>query len=263
MLVEISEWRNGETLNCFLDNSKSAEDFFLYKRILTQLYFILDTLESHKIVHRDIWLGNLIFERSTSKLSLIDTSTACFLKDVAAQNNDKVYANLKHPDDKKSVGRIEDKIYKKAEIMLSSCSHFRFDGSCDLSEELYARLSSLQIPEQVRRRLILSGSSVLAILGIRKNRDIDVFCPRYIEREDLPFELQSHNFQLRYIGLDGFWDLFLDPSAYFEWRGYKVLHPHLLLRLKSRRLCKEFREKDVHDIRSLAKFLDLNIQGFN
>ena len=140
---------------------------------------------------------------------------------------------VKYLDDEMSIGRLENKIYKiYSRAYKNKFKPQDYNNESEYSNNLFQRLELLSIPLSIKESLILSGSSVLAILGLRGNRDIDVLHPRSIATNSLCQGLASHNYQIRYLTLNGFWDIFMDPSCIFNWRGYKVLSPHLLLRLK-------------------------------
>ena len=100
---------------------------------------------------------------------------------------------------------------------------------------------------------IFSGSSVLAALGLRELKDIDLF---HINKFHMPEGASSHNHQIKYLNMD-INELIFDPRNFFYYMNYKFLHPKVLLNLKKRRNEIKPNEKDLRDIEILHKFLTL------
>ena len=257
VVTEVTEWHSGQTLDSFLKKCNPLGDSFHLQRIVAQLYSALDTLQAKQLMHRDIWEKNIIYNSSSGKLVIIDTSTACSVEDQKSPNCYVGYGNLRYLDDKMSIRRLENKIYKIYSNSYNTHIKSReYSIQSEYSQSLFERLESLHIPPEYKETIVLSGSSVLAILGLRANRDIDMLHPFYMHAKNLSKEIASHNFQIRYLSLKGFWDIYMDPSCVFNWRGYKVLSPYLLLRLKKNRLKIEKRGKDLQDIKLLTDYLD-------
>ena len=100
---------------------------------------------------------------------------------------------------------------------------------------------------------VFSGSSVLAALGFRAPKDIDLF---HTDSFKLPGETNSHNNQIGYIKTS-INEVIFNPKNYFYYMNYKFLHPRLLLELKTGRNAIKPNNKDREDIKFLKKFIQL------
>lgn len=100
--------------------------------------------------------------------------------------------------------------------------------------------------------LVFSGSSVLAAMGIRAPKDLDIF-----HKKDLKFPnyLSSHNSQLKYLEIK-INEIIFNPKNYFFYMGLKFLHPKILLKLKENRLKIKPNSKDELDITLLKQNLN-------
>jgi serine/threonine protein kinase len=123
------------------------------------------------------------------------------------------------------------------------------------SSSLKAAIAKLRAESpRLLQKIVFSGSSVLCALGLRPNKDVDVF---HFDDDIGPFKdvINSHNYQLRYLGLEHAGEIILNPKHYFMFEGAKILSPALLKTLKENRLPIEKRSKDAADVQMLNTFL--------
>ncbi|MBN8549900.1 MAG: hypothetical protein J0M12_11345 [Deltaproteobacteria bacterium] len=101
----------------------------------------------------------------------------------------------------------------------------------------------------------IAGSTILAMLGIRDCRDIDlIFSPR-VQNIQLPEGLGNHASEQSWYPAS-FEDITSDPRYYFYFFGFKVARPWVIFKFKKARAEDP---KDLNDVRSLLQvFPDLD-----
>ena len=174
--------------------------------------------------------------------------------------NKYFHHNSKFQDDTKSFYRLE-RLFYKLNPLGAFDNIVRFQdkyprvNSSTFADKLLESIHSVQENVKFSLQNHFSGSSVLALCGLRANRDIDVMHPTFIDKNTLPSGFNSHNFQLRYLDMNGPWELFFNPQALIRHENILFLDPYYLLKLKVNRLKIEKRKKDFADIAILREFL--------
>ena len=102
-------------------------------------------------------------------------------------------------------------------------------------------------------QFVFSGSAVMAALGLREPKDLDVF---HTENFNLPNNISSHNSQIKYVK-QKINELIFNPKKYFFYMGFKFLHPKFILEMKINRNKIKPNIKDHNDIEILEKFLSI------
>ncbi len=100
---------------------------------------------------------------------------------------------------------------------------------------------------------VFSGSAVMAALGLREPKDLDVFHTKELL---LPHELSSHNSQIIYLKGYSINELIFNPKNYFYYMGYKFLNLNIILKMKVNRYSDKPKEKDKIDIDTIHQFLN-------
>ena len=100
-------------------------------------------------------------------------------------------------------------------------------------------------------QFVFSGSAVMAALGLREPKDLDVF---HTKSFNLPNNISSHNYQIKYLR-QKVNELIFNPKKYFFYMGFKFLHPKFILEMKVNRNKIKPNSKDQNDIKILEKFL--------
>ena len=101
-------------------------------------------------------------------------------------------------------------------------------------------------------QFVFSGSTVLGALGLREPNDLDVF---HTENFNLPKNISSHNYQIKYIK-QKINELIFNPKKYFFYMGFKFLHPKFILEMKINRNKMKPNNKDKEDIKMIENFLN-------
>jgi hypothetical protein len=102
-------------------------------------------------------------------------------------------------------------------------------------------------------RTVLDGSMTLSIYGIREARDIDYFSENVLPTNSCRFELESHDSQLIYHGLDKS-ELIHNPKYSFEYLGIKFVSFNQTFKFKKARN----EEKDMNDCQMMISLIDNN-----
>lgn len=99
--------------------------------------------------------------------------------------------------------------------------------------------------------VLIDGSVVLALYGIRKNADIDFLTPsQYCAASDYK-EFEEHDSELIYHNVEK-QSLIYNPAYYFEYLGFKIISFHQFYEMKSNRN----EEKDKNDIKLMGALID-------
>ena len=113
-------------------------------------------------------------------------------------------------------------------------------------------LENLDLNSTDYSKLVFSGSTVMAALGLRDPKDYDAF---HSNDFTLPKNISSHNHQIRFINIK-INEIIFDPRNFFFYMGFKFLSPKLLLILKKNRNKHKANSKDLNDIEILQEFLN-------
>jgi len=114
-------------------------------------------------------------------------------------------------------------------------------------------LEKLIISKIDHHNFVFSGSAVMAALGLREPKDLDVF---HIDVWRLPNGLSSHNSQIIYLDGYSINELIFNPRNYFYYMGYKFLNLEIILKMKVKRYSEKPKEKDKTDIDIINQFLN-------
>lgn len=268
-LVAIMTWIEGERLSNRFDGlvSELASRNTL-GHFISALHEFADYLRYTGFTHGDICESNILLRQD--KPHFVDFSKSC---PVDAAHMYKLPVGVRSSD-YESVRQLEEKIVEKALSIRDNSAALGPDsldsGVRDLmkrngtnldmfySSSLWETILMLRAKSpKLLKRIVFSGSSVLCVLGLRQNRDVDAFhfASELKKHKD---HINSHNYQLRYMGFEHPAEVILNSASYFIIEGAQILVPSLLYRLKSNRSPIEGRSKDIKDVEMLSKFLLLS-----
>jgi len=257
-MISIMQRVKGITMHEWLTKHAHTDGFAPQKMrsILSSLATVTRQIEEYGFCHRDIWEKNIIL--SDGKAVLVDFTNSC--PTISAKNYSPPHSVFL--DDREAFSRIELIAYAQqfdrriAPNVCKANTIYPWVESSEYWPALKRRLDTLKVRfefSEMSLPFILSGSTLLALLGLRANNDIDVLHPAAIDKSRLPAGLSSHNFQLRYMGYDGPWKVYLDPSSLIFYEGYYFIDPMLLLQLKATRISYENKAKDLEDYKLLIR----------
>jgi len=98
--------------------------------------------------------------------------------------------------------------------------------------------------------VVIDSSTILAIYGIRKNKDLDYLSLNNIATQE---DYDSHESELKYHCVNNE-DLIYNPKYYFQYKGLKFISFSQLYQMKKKRN----EEKDINDCKLMDAFIEDN-----
>jgi hypothetical protein len=101
--------------------------------------------------------------------------------------------------------------------------------------------------------VVIDGSTILAIYGLRKNKDIDYFVSDNCKLEERNIKYENHDGELKYHKKEKD-ELIYNPKYFFQYMGFKFISFNQLFNMKKTR----GEEKDINDCNIMDALIELN-----
>jgi len=168
--------------------------------------------------------------------------------------NDIGFSSVHITDTKEEALRVSKLIFNKNGLhFLNYSNPYAYSDVLSSLEEFRSRM---KVSEINLNDLVIDGSMILGVYGLRDAKDIDFLVPGNM---NLSFSeaFESHDSELLYHGLDKN-RLIYDPCYYFECFGFKFVSFDQVYAMKKKRA----EEKDYNDCRMMSSLIKGDSLGF-